>query len=129
MGIPVVNGAKTVCSFGAKPGSLIVLPASRVQAENQPMANINDSKPMANITPFGVCMSLLNPITASQTSAALGTLTPGTCTPITTAPWAPGSPTVMVGGAPALNNSSTCACTYGGVITITSPGATKEQVP
>jgi hypothetical protein len=129
MGMPVVNGAKTACSFGAAPGTLVVLPQSRVKAESQPMANINDFKPVANITPFGVCASIANPITASQTSAALGVLTPGTCLPVTTAPWAPGSPTVMVGGAPALNNSSTCACLYGGVISITSPGATKEKVP
>lgn len=129
MGIAVVNGAMTACSFGAAPGSLTVLPAGRVMAEGQPMASIQDSKPFVNIAPFGVCMSLANPITASQTSAALGVLTPGACTPVTAAPWAPGSPTVMVGGAPALNNSSTCACSYGGVITITNPGATKEMVP
>ncbi|MEO6124483.1 MAG: DUF4280 domain-containing protein [Ilumatobacteraceae bacterium] len=129
MGIAVVNGAMTACSFGAAPGTLTVLPAGRVMAENQPMASIQDSKPFVNIAPFGVCLSLANPITASQTSAALGVLTPGTCTPMTASPWTPGSPTVMVGGAPALNNSCTCACSYGGVITITNPGATKEQVP
>jgi hypothetical protein len=35
---------------------------------------------------------------------------------------------VMVRGQPALNNSSTCTCTIGGVISITSPGTTKEGV-
>jgi hypothetical protein len=128
MGLPVVSGASMMCSFGAAPSTLTVLPANRVTAENKPMANINDSKPFANIAPFGVCMSLANPITAAQTSAALGVLTPGTCTPMTSSPWTPGSPTVTVGGTPALNNSCTCMCSYGGVITITNPGATKETV-
>ena len=56
-------------------------------------------------------------------------LTPGPCTPVTAAPWAPGSPTALVGGAPALNNSSKCLCSYGGVIQITVPGSAKTQVP
>ncbi len=129
MGIPVVAGAMMTCTFGAAPSTLTVLPANRVMAENKPMANILDSKPVVNIAPFGVCMSIANPITAAQTSAAFGVLTPGACVPVTAAPWTPGSPMVHVGGAPALNNASTCACAYGGVITISNPGATREQVP
>ncbi len=124
----MANGASLMCSFGAAPGTLTVLPASRVMAESQPMANINDTKPFANIGSFSMCLSLANPITSSQTSAASGVLTPGACTPMTGPPWTPGSPTVMVAGAPALNNSCTCMCSYGGVISITSPGVTKEQV-
>ena len=42
-----------------------------------------DNKPFANILPFGLCTSLANPITAAQTAAALGVLTPGACTPVT----------------------------------------------
>jgi Domain of unknown function (DUF4280) len=128
MGIAVANGAMLMCTMGAAPGTLTVLPANRVMAEGVPMANIQDSKPFVNIGTFGVCMSLANPITASQTSAALGVLTPGTCTPMTSAPWTPGSATVQVGGMPALSNSCTCMCSYGGTISITNPGVTKEMV-
>jgi len=85
-----------------------------------------DNIPFVNIPPFGLCTSLANPITAAQTAAALGVLTPGTCTPVLPAPWMPGSPTTLIGNVPALNNSCTCACVYGGVITIVNPGATKE---
>lgn len=129
MGLPVVNNAMLMCSFGVAPSPLGVLPANRVMVENQPVANIMDNKPFVNIKPFGVCLSLANPITAAQTAAALGVLTPGTCTPVCPAPWIPGAPTVLVGNMPTLNNSSQCMCAYGGVITVSFPGATKSLVP
>ena len=129
MGQPVVMGAMLQCSFGMAPGTLSVLPANRVMFENKPVANIMDNKPFVNIAPFGLCSSIANPITAAQTAAALGVLTPGTCTPLIPAPWVPGSPTVMVANMPVLNNSSTCVCAYGGVIKVNVAGAVKETVP
>lgn len=129
MAIPVNSTTMVMCSFGVAPTPLVVIPTSRVLVENMPQANIGDNKPFVNIIPFGVCMSLANPITAAQTAAALGVLTPGPCTPVTPAPWVPGSPTVLVGGLPALTNSSTCMCVYGGVITVTVPKAVREQMP
>ncbi|HWL41324.1 MAG TPA: DUF4280 domain-containing protein [Ilumatobacter sp.] len=124
----VVNGAATLCSFGMAPSTLMVLPAGRVMAENMPAANILDNKPFVNIMPFGLCSSLANPITAAQTAAALGVLTPGTCTPMTVAPWMPGAPKTLVANAPALTNNSQCMCAYGGVITITTPVTMKTMV-
>lgn len=128
MPFPVTTGAPLMCTFGITPGSLTVLPTKQVVAENKPMATIMDNKPYVNVSPFGLCNSLANPITASQTSAALGVLTPGTCTPVIPAPWAPGSPTVMVGNEPALTDTSQCTCAYGGMISITFGGATTTQV-
>ena len=64
--------------------------------ESKPPATIMDNQPFVNIMPFGLCTSLANPITAAQTTAALGVLTPGTCTPVIPAPWVPGSPTVLI---------------------------------
>ncbi len=125
----VVNGAQMQCTMGSTPASLIVLPVNRVNAENQPAANIMDHKPMVNIPTFGPCKSLAFPATASATSAALGVLTPMPCVPMTTAPWMPGSPTVMIGGQPALNNTSKCMCNWAGVISITNAGTTKTNIP
>jgi hypothetical protein len=51
------------------------------------------------------------------------------CIPVIAAPWAPGSPTVLVGGKPALTQMSKCFCNWGGVIQIVNPGTTTEQVP
>src|SRR5579875_3104057 len=128
MALLVNMGSMLQCSFGAAPSSLVVLPANRVLTST-PDANIMDNKPIVNIVPFGMCSSLANPTVASATSAALGVLTPMPCVPVIPAPWAPGSPTVTIGGMPALNNTSKCNCTWGGVIQITMPGTVKTTVP
>jgi hypothetical protein len=128
VGIQVVNGASTMCSMGLAPGSLVVVPANRTMAGGQPAANIMDNKPMVNVMPFGNCMSLANPITAAQTAAALGVLTPGTCIPVLPAPWTPGAPKSLIANMPALTESSICTCAYGGVVKITVPGQTSVMV-
>jgi len=128
VGFCVCGGAMMMCSFGAAPSTLNVLPANRV-VSSMPIATIMDNIPMANIMPFGMCSSLANPQVASATAAALGVLTPMPCLPVTTAPWAPGSPTVLIANFPALNNSSKLMCAWGGVIQITNPGTTNIQVP
>lgn len=125
----VCMGAMMMCTFGVAPSSLIVLPENRVLTSKVPAATIMDNKPIVNIPPFGMCTSLANPTVASATAAALGVLTPMPCVPVTPAPWAPGSPTVLVGGMPALNISSKLMCTWGGVISITSPGQFTHQIP
>lgn len=128
MPLPVVSGAMLQCSMGIAPGTLNVLPANRVTFENKPVATIMDNKPFVNIAPFGLCNSLANPITAAQTSAALGVLTPGTCTPMIPAPWGPGAPKTAVGNMPCLTTDSVCTCAYGGVVKVSIGQAFKETV-
>jgi hypothetical protein len=123
----VASGAVTTCSFGVAPSTLNVLPTNRTTA-GTPAANIMDSKPMVNIAPFGMCISPANPAVAAATAAALGVLTPMPCIPNTPAPWSPGSPTVLIGGMPALNNTSQCLCMWGGVIQIAFPGQVTTTV-
>lgn len=122
------TSAVMMCSFGVAPSSLMVIDPT-VTAENKPAANIMDNKPIANIPPFGMCTSLANPTVASATAAALGVLTPMPCIPVTSAPWAPGSPTAMVRGMPALNSTSKCMCNWAGVISISFPGTVTVSVP
>jgi hypothetical protein len=129
MSLPVVSGAVLMCPFGLAPSTLNALPTSAALMESRPPATIMDHQPFLNIMPFGLCTSLANPITAAQTTAALGVLTPGTCTPVIPAPWMPGSPTVLIANKPALTQTSKCFCIYGGAITVAVPGATTEQVP
>ena len=129
MGLPVVNNAQTQCSFGMAPSTLGVLPANKVMIDGQPAATIMDNKPMVNIRPFGMCQSPTNPQVAAATTAAMGVLTPQPCIPVVSAPWAPGSPKVMINNTPALNSSSKCMCNWAGVISITNPGSSKTQVP
>lgn len=125
----VSNGAMLQCSFGTGPSTMAVLPANLVNASNLPAATIMDFKPMVNIMPFIMCTTPSNPAVAAATSAAMGVLTPAPCIPVTTSPWVPGSPKVMIKNQPALNNTSKCMCTWGGVISIVQPGQVTVTVP
>ncbi len=128
MGMCVCGGAVIACSFGAAPSIYTVLPDNKA-VTSMPLATVMDQKPMVNIMPFGMCMSMANPQVAAATAAALGVLTPMPCMPVVTAPWAPGSPTVLIGNKPALNQTSKLMCSWGGVIQITNPGVMNIQVP
>jgi hypothetical protein len=122
MGQQVVSGAELTCTFGAAPASLIATSAPTVTVGGMPAATIMDFAPMENIPTFGMCMSIANPQVAAATAAALGTLTPQPCIPNIVAPWTPGSPTVTIGGNPALTNECMCTCLWAGEISITMPG-------
>lgn len=128
MGQLVCAGAMLKCSFGLAPGTLQVLPLSQVMTAVAD-ANIMDNKPMVNILPFGMCTSMANPLVAAATAAAMGVLVPMPCIPLTTAPWMPGSPTVLLGNLPALNNASKLMCMAGGVIEIAVPGQASVAIP
>ena len=129
MPLQVCNGALLGCTMGAAPSVFVVLPDKMVFTSSQPAANIMDHKPLVNIMPFGVCMSLANPAVAAATSAALGVLTPMPCVPNTPAPWVPGSPTVLLKQFPALNNTSKLMCAYAGVISVIMPGQFTHFIP
>jgi hypothetical protein len=122
-------GAALQCTFGVAPSSLVVLPVNKVMTSYVPAANIMDNKPMVNIMPFGMCQSPSNPVVAAATAAALGVLTPMPCIPATTAPWAPGAPTVMLANMPALDDTSKLMCMWGGVISVNFAGQATEQIP
>lgn len=128
MSMLVTAGCGMACSFGAAPSSLVVLPTNKTLC-GAPAANIMDNVPMVNVMPFGMCSSMANPQVAAATAAKYGTLTPMPCVPVTAGPWAPGSPTVMLGGKPALNNTSKLMCSYAGVISITAPAQTTTMIP
>lgn len=128
MPLLVCMGATLQCSFGVAPSVLTVLPQNRLMVPT-PAANIMDHIPMVNIMSFGMCSSLANPTVAAATSAALGVLTPQPCVPVILAPWAPGSPALLIGGMPALNNTSKLMCAWAGVIQVINPGQMVIQIP
>lgn len=125
MATPVVNTSLCSCSFGVAPCPLTVLPAAKVLAANMPMATTADTILMT----FGMCQSPANPMVAAATAAALGVLTPMPCTPVPAGIWQPGAPTVLIGGKPALNNSSKLLCAYGGSISVMMSPAVTVAVP
>lgn len=128
MALQVTTGSALMCSFGAAPSVLNVMPVG-VLAGALPAATIMDHAPVANVAPFGMCSCLGNPAVAAATAAALGALTPMPCMPATPGPWLPGSPTVLIGGKPALQDASMLLCTWGGLIRITAPAQVTTLVP
>ena len=124
MGLCVCNGAMLTCTFGTAPSSMIVLPAKKVMA-TMPAATIMDYKPMVNIMPFAMCTNPANPATVRPPPVLFS---PAPCVPNTTAPWAPGVPTCLIGNEPALDSNSTLMCMWGGVIQVSNPGQTKTTV-
>lgn len=121
----VVTGASALCSFGTAPGTIHATSQTACLVEGKPAATIQDAQP-ANITPFGMCTSLLNPQVAAATAAALGVLTPQPCMLVPAGTWTPTKPGVLVGGQPCLTRDSRLLCSNGGgVINITFPGQIK----
>lgn len=116
----VVAGASLKCSFGSAPSSLKVT-STMVQAGGKRVATIDDAEGMVNIPSFGMCSSMANPQVAAATAAALGVLTPQPCKPQTTKWIVTGSP-LMIGGKPCVNSGCSCACSYGGDVSVVSPG-------
>ena len=115
-------GSVLSCSFGAAPMPMIVPPEVPVLADMLPAATIFDFVPLETIPSFGMCSSLANPEVATATALAEGVLTPMPCIPVTTSPWFPGAPGVLLEGMPALCTGSMCLCDWLGEITIDEPG-------
>lgn len=115
----VGSGATMTCPFAMGGTSkLIVDPSRRAFVDNKQMANIMDFKPMVNVPSFGMCSAPSNPQVISATALAMGVPTPAPCVPAITAPWMTGKPDLLVEGKPALLNTDTLMCTWGGKITI-----------
>ena len=130
MGCPqVCSGATLQCSFGAAPSMLNVLPTNRTLTSGMPAANIMDHIPLVNIMPFGMCMSMANPMVAAATAAALGVLTPMPCIPATATPWIPGAPTMLLGNMPSLDSNCSLMCNWAGVIKVVMPGQMQMLIP
>jgi hypothetical protein len=124
----VTSGAALSCSMGLAPSTLTVTPEKMVTA-GAPAATIQDMKPMINIPPFGMCNTESNPTVAAATASASGVHTPAPCVPSVVGPWSPGAATVLIKNVPALDNTSTCQCMWGGVISINSAGQFTVTVP
>src|SRR5438105_4635428 len=129
MPMQVCMGAQMMCTMGMAPSNLVVLPINTTFTDQQPDANIMDHIPMVNILPFGMCISPANPMVAAATAAALGVLTPMPCIPMTMSPWITGAPTDILANFPALDNTHTLMCNWGGVITFVNPGEFTVMIP
>lgn len=121
MAFALAMGSVAQCPFGVAPTPLTFLPSSMVMCKPGPIGSMPDCIPFVNITPFGVCNSLLNPITATLTALAWGVLTPGPCIPVPAGVWVPTKPTVMTKLGCVATTDSILMCAYGGVIKCAVP--------
>ena len=117
----VTLGGQCVCTMGQAPAPMRVSSQQTVQNDGKPMGTIQDSS-AANVGPFGMCISMANPAVAAATAAALGVLTPQPCTPVPAGTWIPSNPKVLIAGNPVLDMNCKMMCSYGGSISIVSPG-------
>ncbi len=114
-------GANTQCTFGDVPSPLRITSQQKVIIGGQVAAAIDDASGMANVGPYGMCKSLLNPAVAAATAAALGVLTPQPCVPAPAGTWIPTHPAISVSGKPCLTIDCKMMCSYGGTISIVAP--------
>ena len=130
MGKLVVDGAILACSMGSSPSKLSVPPTNETYGGPTPAATVQDMKAEANMAPFGMCQSPINPQVSAATSAAAGVLTPQPCVPAAAGPWTPGSKSVAItGGGPAmLSDACKCVCQWGGTIQVQDAGQTDIEV-
>jgi Domain of unknown function (DUF4280) len=122
---PLVSaGAMITCSMATPsvPVALATTPKATPVNAGAPAANVEDFVPVTNIPSFGMCGTPSNPAVAAATAAKAGAFTPAPCTPAVSTPWTPGAAQVEVDGQPALHQGCQAMCTWGGLITITSPG-------
>jgi hypothetical protein len=124
------SGAKIECSFGdGGPQTMNVMPLNLANTSSNPIGNALDAIPMANIPAFGNCTSMMNPMVAAATAAAMGALTPQPCIPLPLMPmWSGGASKTTLKGQPVLTEDSTCSCAWGGQITVNDPGQTDVDV-
>jgi hypothetical protein len=124
MGSLVVTGATLQCTMGSTPATFAA--SGTQESATSPTGVITDVGP-SSIPPFGLCQSPSNPQVASATTAAGGVLTPQPCLPVLS-PWTPGSSRVTVQGVPALDDSSQCACSWAGTVSVTAAGQSNATV-
>jgi hypothetical protein len=110
----VTEEATLRCAFGSETVKLKTPGRKTARINDKLQANIMDFKPMMNIPSFGLCRCRKNPAVAAATAANHGRLTPVPCVPNTTIPWINGKDDVIMDRAPALLNTSTNMCLWGG---------------
>lgn len=121
----VCTGAVLKCTMGTSTTKLKATPKN-VSLVGKDQANIADFVSMVNVPSFGRCRSLAYLPTAAATAANHGRLTPMPCVPGTCPFWTAVDRNSLVCGQPALLKAAKLSCTFGGIISIVSPGQNKE---
>ena len=124
--IYVCTGAVLKCTYGTSTSKLSATYKS-VTLCGEDQANIADHISLVNIKPFGRCKTVAYPATGAATAANHGKLTPMPCVPGTTTNWSAEDKNSVLCGQPALLDSASLKCIWGGKITIKDPGQQLEK--
>lgn len=87
------------------------------------IATVDDHQVGVNFVSFTMCMSTNNPAVQAATSAAGGVFTPAPCVPNVTQRWSNAS-SMTLDGAALITSRSTCACQWGGTISVAQSNST-----
>lgn len=119
MGFLATTGCVSMCSMGMIPVPLTFINPMVLGGGALPSGCILDMVPYMNIPPFGLCRSLLNPITAAL--SWWGGLTPGPCIFAPLGTWLPIKPNIVGSVAPVLTSDCKLMCAFAGCIQINIP--------
>ena len=130
----VLDGARILCNKGDMESKLKVTdPGGEGYIAGELAANIEDRYPIFNISPFGQCHSMQNPVVQAATAANYGKLQPMPCVPVIVDTWENETdPKIYIRGEEALLNDAKLQCIYNGKIDVTEeytgPGTGGEEV-
>lgn len=122
----VLQGDFCKCTSGDAPCRLKVTDGERMTYDGKAIAVKTDAK-ITNLSTFGLCSNLSNPIVAQATAAAQGVLTPMQCVPVLPGIWENTVSQLIVDNQPVVGESSYVTCRYGGCISISLDGKRKIE--
>lgn len=117
----VLQGDLCRCANGTQPCPLNVSNRKRMVVNGKAIALRTDASTV-NLSGFGYCNNLGNPIVMEATMAAQGVLTPMPCVPMLKGVWDRTVERLKIDGQQAVGESSTTMCAYGGSISISLVG-------
>ena len=125
----VTTGSSAICTCGTTSAELIADYDTGAIVNDMIVMTVDMIVSEVNIMSFGECDSLVNPEVSTATAAAGGVTTPMPCVPVVASDWTTGSLTASQDGIAYITDTSTCTCSYGGVISIVSAMGTLMITP
>ena len=123
----VTNGDLCICGNGSNPCPLIIVDTLRkMKSDGKSVAIATDTN-VANISTFGMCNNINNPMVAAATAAAQGVLTSAPCIPVVIGTWDNTVNKILINGIAVVGENSTLNCTYGGCIKLENATGLKSK--
>lgn len=119
----ICEGDVFTCTEGMLSCKMNVTSQHEVTIQGKKIATKNDAA-INNLSGFGKCRTMQNPLVAAATAAANGVLQPQKCIPVFINGWN-NTKNAEINGISILNVNSVIKCVYGGRITVREIGQKK----